>query len=43
MDTYGTTTAGVKVKVRGRDLWDFGMGKLRERIHIWKIVEPATK
>ena len=36
----GTTTAGVRVKVRGCDLWEFREGKLTRKDAYWKIVEP---
>lgn len=39
----GTTTAGVSVKVRGCDLWEFKNGKVTRKDSYWKIVEPATK
>ena len=39
----GTTTAGVYVKVRGCDLWEFANGKVIRKDSYWKIVEPATK
>jgi steroid delta-isomerase-like uncharacterized protein len=39
----GTTTAGLKVKVRGCDLWEFRNGKVTRKDSYWKIVEPATK
>lgn len=35
----GTTTVGVKLKVRGCDLWDFGKGKITRKNSYWKIVE----
>ena len=35
----GTTTAGVKVKVRGCDLWEFRDGKVTRKDAYWKIVE----
>ena len=35
----GTTTAGVKVKVRGCDLWEFRDGKITRKDDYWKIVE----
>lgn len=37
----GTTTSGVKVKVRGCDLWEFQNGKVTRKNSFWKIVEPA--
>lgn len=43
----GTTTSGVKLKVRGCDLWEFLDGKIIRKNSYWKIVEqpipPATK
>lgn len=39
----GTTTSGVRVKVRGCDLWEFRNGKVARKDSYWKIVEPATK
>ncbi|MFI5132107.1 MAG: nuclear transport factor 2 family protein [Chitinophagales bacterium] len=35
----GTTTAGVKVNVRGCDLWEFRDGKITRKNSYWKIVE----
>jgi ketosteroid isomerase-like protein len=34
----GTTTAGVKVKVQGCDLWEFSNGKIARKDAYWKIV-----
>lgn len=39
----GTTTAGVPVKVKGCDLWEFRDGKVIRKNSFWKIVDPATK
>ncbi len=39
----GTTTAGVSLKVKGCDLWEFRNGKITRKDSYWKIVEPATK
>ena len=40
----GTNTAGVKIKVRGCDLWEFENGKVTRKDSYWKIVESsATK
>jgi steroid delta-isomerase-like uncharacterized protein len=40
----GTTTTGVKLKVRGCDLWEFRDGKITRKDSYWKIVEqPALK
>ena len=38
----GTTTSGVKLKVRGCDLWEFGNGKITRKNSYWKIVEQAN-
>jgi ketosteroid isomerase-like protein len=35
----GTTTAGVNLKVRGCDLWEFRNGKIIRKDSFWKIVE----
>lgn len=35
----GTTTAGVKLKVRGCDLWEFRNGKIIRKDSYWKIIE----
>ena len=35
----GTTTSGVKLKVRGCDLWEFKNGKIIKKNSFWKIVE----
>ncbi|MFN2439875.1 MAG: nuclear transport factor 2 family protein [Chitinophagaceae bacterium] len=35
----GTTTSGVKLKVRGCDLWEFKNGKITRKDSYWKIVE----
>ncbi len=35
----GTTTSGVKVKVRGCDLWEFLDSKVVRKNSYWKIVE----
>lgn len=35
----GTTTAGVKLNVRGCDLWEFQDGKIHRKNSFWKIVE----
>ena len=43
----GTTTSGIKLNVRGCDLWEFRDGKIIRKNSFWKIVEqtnqPATK
>jgi steroid delta-isomerase-like uncharacterized protein len=39
----GTTTAGVNLKVRGCDLWEFRNGKVTRKNSYWKIVEPSVK
>jgi ketosteroid isomerase-like protein len=36
----GTTTQGVKVRVRGCDIWKFRNGKVIRKNSFWKIVEP---
>ena len=35
----GTTTAGVQLRVRGCDLWEFRHGKVHRKDSYWKIVE----
>lgn len=35
----GTTTAGIRVEVRGCDLWEFRDGKIIRKDSYWKIVE----
>lgn len=35
----GTTTSGVRVDVRGCDLWEFAGGKVVRKDSYWKIVE----
>ena len=35
----GTTTSGVKLNVRGCDLWEFENGKVTRKNSFWKIVE----
>ena len=35
----GTTTSGVKLNVRGCDLWEFRNGKIIRKNSYWKIVE----
>ena len=35
----GTTTSGVRVNVRGCDLWEFSNGKIARKDSYWKIVE----
>ncbi len=39
----GTTTAGVSLKVRGCDLWEFKNGKVTRKDSYWKIVEQSVK
>jgi len=39
----GTTTTGIKIKVRGCDLWEFKGGKITRKDSYWKIVETRTK
>lgn len=36
----GTTRSGVKLNVRGCDLWEFRNGKILRKNSFWKIVEP---
>ena len=36
----GTTTAGVRLRVRGCDLWEFRNGKITRKDSYWKIIEP---
>ncbi|MDQ3811072.1 MAG: nuclear transport factor 2 family protein, partial [Chloroflexota bacterium] len=36
----GTTTAGVRVRVRRCDLWEFRNGQVSRKDSYWKIVEP---
>jgi steroid delta-isomerase-like uncharacterized protein len=38
----GTTTSGVKLKVRGCDLWEFRDGKIMRKDSYWKIVEQPN-
>jgi ketosteroid isomerase-like protein len=35
----GTTTSGIKLKVRGCDLWEFRNGKVIRKDSYWKLVE----
>ncbi len=35
----GTTTSGVRLEVRGCDLWEFRDGKITRKDSYWKIVE----
>jgi steroid delta-isomerase-like uncharacterized protein len=35
----GTTTSGIKLNVRGCDLWEFRDGKVTRKNSFWKIVE----
>lgn len=35
----GTTTTGVRLKVRGCDLWEFRNGKIIRKDSYWKIIE----
>lgn len=39
----GTTVSGVKLKVRGCDLWKFSNCKIIRKDSYWKIVEPADQ
>ena len=38
----GTTTSGVRLKVRGCDLWEFRNGKITRKDSYWKIIESPT-
>jgi steroid delta-isomerase-like uncharacterized protein len=38
----GTTTSGIKLKVRGCDLWEFRNGQITRKDSYWKIVEPQS-
>ena len=38
----GTTTSGVRLKVRGCDLWEFRNGKITRKDSYWKIIELPT-
>jgi ketosteroid isomerase-like protein len=37
----GTTTDGVRLEVRGCDLWEFGNGLITRKDSYWKLVESA--
>ena len=37
----GTTTAGIKLNVRGCDLWEFREDKITRKNSYWKIIETA--
>ncbi len=39
----GITTAGVRLEVRGCDLWEFRDGKIVRKDSYWKIVERENK
>ena len=39
----GTTTSGIKLKVRGCDLWEFRDGKITRKNSYWKIIEPTSQ
>lgn len=43
----GTATSGIKLKVRGCDLWEFHDGKVTRKNSYWKIIDqtgqPTTK
>ena len=39
----GTTTSGIKLKVRGCDLWEFRNGKIIRKDSYWKIVEQPNQ
>jgi steroid delta-isomerase-like uncharacterized protein len=38
----GTTTAGVRLEVRGTDLFEFRDGKISRKDSYWKIVEKGS-
>lgn len=38
----GTTTDGVRIEVRGCDLWTFRDGQVVRKDSYWKIVEPQV-
>jgi ketosteroid isomerase-like protein len=38
----GTTTDGVRLEVRGCDLWTFADGLITRKDSFWKLVEPAV-
>lgn len=38
----GTTTSGVRLELRGCDLWEFRKGKVIRKDSYWKIVEPVS-
>ena len=37
----GTNIAGVRLEVRGCDLWEFHKGQITRKDSYWKIVEPG--
>lgn len=37
----GTTTNGVRLQVRGCDLWTFSDGLITRKDSYWKLIEPA--
>src|SRR5215212_6191568 len=39
----GTTTTGIRLKLRGCDLWEFRDGKVTRKNSYWKIVEPSKQ
>ena len=39
----GTTTAGIRMNLRGCDLWEFRDGKISRKDSYWKIVEQADQ
>ena len=39
----GTTTSGIKLKVRGCDLWEFRAGKIIRKDSYWKIIEQTNQ
>ena len=38
----GTTISGIKLRVRGCDLWEFQNGKVARKDSYWKIIELPT-
>lgn len=39
----GTTVAGVKIHLRGCDLWEFEEGKIKRKNSFWKIIDPPVQ
>lgn len=38
----GTTVSGIKLRLRGCDLWEFQNGKVTRKDSYWKIIEQPT-